>query len=181
MAMMNAQIPANASIFYGILMQIIEFDIVDMGNLFYDKWFSIDSEEVLQPLYPSFELIGLESTLFLYNIGTMMLILASFPVLMLAYIVAKLFMPCQIFKALHSKLSSDLFWNLPLLSLLETYYMLVLCCAINLAAGFQGSLEAEKISIVFTLFFVLFVVVFPISVTVLLCWHYPKKLETKLI
>ena len=175
---MSAQVPANASIFYGILMQIIEFDIVDMGSLFYDTWFSVDSEEEFQPLYPSFELIGLESTLFLYNIGTMMLILASFPVLMCAYIIAKLCMPCPFFKNLHRKVSSDLFWNLPLLTLLETYYMLVLCCAINLADDDQGTSQAEKVSIVFSLFFAAIVLVFPFFVTGLLCWHYPKRLDT---
>jgi hypothetical protein len=64
-----------------VLLQIVEFDVVEMGN-HYDNWLRFDSEEA-KPLFFSFGMIGFRTPYFLYNIGSMLIILATIPLFMM--------------------------------------------------------------------------------------------------
>ena len=148
----------------------MEFDVVEVGG-YYDTWFSFDSDDA-DPLYSNFGLIGFETKMFLYNIGSMLFILSAFPLAIMTHLVAKALLPCQMFQKIHQSLSGTLMWNMPAVTLLEAYYMLALCTLINTGQQFSSSEEdkrmlsdasstAEFYSQVFAAFFWLILIVFP--------------------
>lgn len=76
--------PANTTIFFGFMMKIAEFDIIPMEKIYDSIGLSRHSDEDnYEPLYPNFEMIGLETTLFIYNVGSMILVILLYPVLVL--------------------------------------------------------------------------------------------------
>ena len=71
--------PANAGLFFGVLMNIASFDLLPTDK-FYDAYFDLKEEDD-GAVDDNFESIGYGSTLFLYNMGTLMLSLMIIPIL----------------------------------------------------------------------------------------------------
>ena len=82
MPLFNLALPANAGIFFGLLMQIASFDIIPTDIFFNEvlSWVSTD------PVNNNFNSVGFGSTLFIYNIGSMIILYCAYPVFVLVYL-----------------------------------------------------------------------------------------------
>jgi hypothetical protein len=109
MPLFNIEIPANAQLFYGFIMQLASFNILPMQD-FYGKYLPSPSWD--GPLNERFEAIGFQSTFFLNNMGSMVIGLAMIPFLSCVLCVLK---PLSRFShriaSLKNKIQSSLFWS----------------------------------------------------------------------
>ena len=78
--MFNQQIPANAGLFYGFIMDVASFDLLPT-ELIYDAYFNL-KDEASDSVNSNFESLGYSSMYFLRNMGTLMLVLFSVPFLL---------------------------------------------------------------------------------------------------
>jgi hypothetical protein len=121
--------PGNAALFFGFLLQIASFDIIPMSN-FYD-WMFPSKQLTSDVLSPNFAQLGITSTLFLYNLGSLILAFVAVPVVLLAYPVL---IPCKRFdrveKIRHSIWTAT-FFNHTIRTIVESYVILVVCVCIN--------------------------------------------------
>ena len=81
--------PANTTIFFGFLMQIASFDLLPM-DLIYDIFFP----EVPDSVNSNLENEGFGTTLIVYNLGSMIIAILSFPVLVIYLMIIRLILPC---------------------------------------------------------------------------------------
>jgi UDP-N-acetylmuramyl pentapeptide phosphotransferase/UDP-N-acetylglucosamine-1-phosphate transferase len=114
-------------------MKIAEFDVIPMENIY--EWIGLSrhsDEDNQEPLYPNFEMIGLETTLFIYNVGSMLLVILLYPLLILISIIDSRLRCKRRNSKLSNKFSKFVFWNQPIVTMQEAYLMLALSCLINL-------------------------------------------------
>ena len=88
---MNANMPANAGMFFNQLTAIAAFDVIETNE------FLTDLLELLpeDPVNEKFETIGLETIYFMNNLGTFAIVLALKVLLVLFWIVLKPFSKCS--------------------------------------------------------------------------------------
>ena len=129
MPLFSINLPANAGVFFGFIMQIAAFDILPTDS-FYDTYFNIDETE---PMNSNFEQIGFGSLFFLYNLGSMVVAIASLPVLVVLILLMK---PCRKcsgrINRYHNKLSRYMYWGHPITVFTESYAQLCICSMINM-------------------------------------------------
>jgi hypothetical protein len=77
-----------------------------------------------------------------------------------------------------SSLRNSLFWNKTLLLILEAYYMLVLCCLINMKFGVGENTLTDKLSLFLAGLFFALVIVYPFFVFCLL-WTNFSQLDSQ--
>ena len=110
-------------------MQIASFDILPTDS-FFDKYFNIDESEAINE---NFDAVGLNSTFFLYNIGSMIIAILSLPLL---YLVILLMKPFRRFSnkinAWHNKLNRYMVWGHPITIIHESYTMILICSLVNI-------------------------------------------------
>jgi len=170
-SMFNLQMPANVGAFFSFVCQIAEFDVLDTSP-FYDQYIG-ESPSGDQPLYSNFEMIGLNSELFLYNIGSMILIISVYPVFVLLSALFKSVCRCRRFSKFQHKLSIFLFWNKPIVTLMEAYCMLCLCCLINMTQiSFDSTIN--KLSSGLTIAFLTIIVLMPFAAALFLHRRFGK-------
>jgi hypothetical protein len=128
----NLSLPGNAGIFFNFMMQIASFDIIPT-DLFYDDvlgWTPTD------PIHQNFADVGFSSTLFIYNIGSMILTISTFPILVLVYLILKFVCGKSQKKncgtKTRDKLRKCLFWGHPIVTLTEAFTVVCMCTFINL-------------------------------------------------
>lgn len=78
--------PANTQIFFGFLMEIASFDMIPI-DILYDEFFFDIPDSVNQNL----EAEGFGTTLILYNLGSMIIAIVSFPLLVIYFLVVSFF------------------------------------------------------------------------------------------
>lgn len=129
MPMFSVNLPPNAGVFFGFIMQIASFDILPTDG-FYDDYFNMTYTEAINY---NFDSVGLGSKWFLYNIGSMILVLLSMPALFLVILIMK---PLRRFSgrinAWHNKLSRYMMWGHPITVMQESYTMILCCSLINI-------------------------------------------------
>jgi hypothetical protein len=109
MPLFSSQMPANAQIFYGFIMNLASFNILPM-DAFYEKYLPAPSWD--KPLDDMFNNLGFQSTFFLNNMGSMVLGLAMVPLLSFVLLVLKpLSKYSHRISTLKSKIHSALFWS----------------------------------------------------------------------
>ena len=110
MTLVNVIIPANASIFFAMIFEIIAFDPIDISEPVMDIFELKDTEA--SDLSPNFEQLGYESASALLNMGSMLLIwtfeLGQIPFLFVLFLCPLCTKKCQ--KWAKKKLKS-IFWN----------------------------------------------------------------------
>jgi len=118
-------------------------------------------------------MIGLNSGLFLYNIGSMILIMSVYPVFVLLSALFRSVCRCRSFTKFQHKLSVFLFWNKPIVTLMEAYCMLCLCCLINMTQiSFDSNIK--RISSGLTIAFTSIIVLMPFCVAIFLNGRFGK-------
>jgi len=88
MPLFKVNLPGNAAVFFNVLMTVASFDVLPTDN-FYDK--VLNTTPTL-PLTANFEAVGFESMYFLYNMGSLMVLLMVFALLA---IISWLFSLCK--------------------------------------------------------------------------------------
>jgi len=163
MLLVRIQIPANAYVFFAALFQVAAFDVIPTDSM-YMKMFDIDEE----PLSENFEHLGYETRQFLYNSGSISLvIILFFPIMLCVYLIG--WMPCQSAKKVSARVKNRVLFSGIFSFLIESYMILSVCCCIN-----QTSLKwvhekswrafGVNINILFTYTFTFIVVAIPIAV-----------------
>ena len=105
----NIEMPANAQIFYGFIMELASFNILPMQE-FYDKY--LPTPEWDEPLNDKFNNLGFQSTFFLNNMGTMVIGLAMIPLLsFLLLVLIPLSRHSKRIAKFKNKLQTSLFWS----------------------------------------------------------------------
>ena len=103
-------------------------------DLIYDEFFP----EVPDAVNSNLENEGFVTTLILYNLGSMIIAILSFPVLVIYSCVLKLFIPCckgtikRSCKKKRESLEETLYWSQPIVTYTESYAVLSMCTLINL-------------------------------------------------
>ena len=114
-------------------MQIASFDLLPM-DLIYDEFFT----DVPDSANSNLENEGFGTTLILYNLGSMIIAILSFPVLTIYACVLKFFIPCckgpvKVYcKKKREDLQETLYWSQPIVTYTESYAVLSMCTLINL-------------------------------------------------
>jgi hypothetical protein len=67
--LVNLAYPASASVFFGLLMQVVTFQFYNFSN-FYSKWFKLD-DYGNTPLSDQFNLMGYNALYIIQNFGTL--------------------------------------------------------------------------------------------------------------
>merc|ERR1711924_224852 len=80
--------PGNTQIFFGFLMQIAAFDMLPM-DILYDKFIP----EIPDSMNSNLEAEGFGTTLVLYNLGSMIIAIVSWPVLCVYLMIVAFFVP----------------------------------------------------------------------------------------
>ena len=129
--MFNQQIPANAGLFYGFIMDVASFDLLPTER-FYDTYLSL-KDEASNSLNSNFESLGYSSMYFLRNMGTLMLVLLSLPFLVVVQLILKyVFRNSKRVTIFERRLSKSLYWNYVIQVIFESYSVLCMCVLINL-------------------------------------------------
>ena len=114
-------IPANCSIFFGFLMKIAAFDIIPTDYL-YEDLLGFEKPDAINE---NLDAEGFESTLFLFNVGSMIIAISSYPVLILVNGILKCMKSCCGNKSYIARkqaaLSKSLFWGHPIVTIIESY------------------------------------------------------------
>jgi hypothetical protein len=76
--------------------------------------------------------MGFETSLFIYNVGSMLIVLFLIPLLITALVWSKIICNFPFLRKVQRTISRQLMWNKPLLAFYEAYYMLALSVFINL-------------------------------------------------
>lgn len=129
-------LPANAATFFKFVMEIAAFDLLPM-EIFYEKVFGWDN--TADSINTNFEDQGFGSTLFLFNVGSILILcLVWFP-LLFTHVCCSCFTRffCfgkqdKCFPDRREKLRNFVFWNHPVLTIYESYFVICLCAFINM-------------------------------------------------
>ena len=187
MPLFNLALPANAGIFFGLLMKIASFDIIPTDIFFNEvlSWVSTD------PVNNNFNSVGFGSTLFIYNIGSMIILYCAYPVFVLVYLMicycykSKDKNPCRL--KTKEKLRNCLFWGQPIVIITEGFGIISMCTFINLKfvslstlIYFQISWDRPEfyISSLLTLFFLFLICSMPILLVLILLVNW-RRLHDK--
>ena len=121
-----SQIPANAMVMFGAIMQIAAFDAIPTDPVY--EYLELDGKD---PINDNFESVGFETILIMHNLGSLALFIALSP---LYYIYYFLLGCCSHYKKIEEKrkqLGKTIFWGLLLRLIMESYMIVVICCLIN--------------------------------------------------
>jgi len=154
-------------------MELASFDILPMQE-FYDKY--LPTPEWDTPLNDKFNQLGLQSTFFLNNMGTMVIGLALIPLLsLLLLVLIPLSRHSSKIAKLKNKLQTSLFWSQQIIFLFESFAMLCMCTFINILHLTYDS-KCEIINSVLTIVFMVICCAMPLIICVFLLVKF-KNLE----
>jgi hypothetical protein len=161
----NLEMPANAQIFYGFIMELASFNILPMQD-FYDKY--LPTPEWDEPLNEKFNNLGFQSTFFLNNMGTMVIGIAMIPLLsLLLLVLIPLSRHSKRIAKFKNKLQTSLFWSQQIILLFESFAMLCMCAFINIIHLTYDS-KCEIINSVLTIVFMVVCCAMPLIISVFL-------------
>jgi hypothetical protein len=93
MPLFNLNLPANAGIFYGFIMNIASFNLLPTGK-FYNAYFDMQQDDP-GAINQRFNVLGYSSMYFNYNMGTLMVAFAVLPLLFVLSLALKLLRNCS--------------------------------------------------------------------------------------
>jgi len=127
MALVNISLPANASMFFAFLLQVVAFDVIPTDGP-YDAIFGFQESN---PLTLNFELIGYESVYCIRNLGSMflMFLLATLTGVILAITSISKSAKIHHYRGV---VKEKMFWNGIFSFLNETYIILSVSFMLNL-------------------------------------------------
>ena len=146
------------------------FDILPTQD-FYDKYLPAPSWDA--PLNERFNGLGFQSTFFLQNMGSMIIGLASIPLLsciLLALIPFSKFN--HRIAAVKNKIHASLFWSQQIVLMNESYSMICLCTFIN-ASHIAFTSKCEIVNSVLTITFIIICTAMPLLISVFLVFKLP--------
>jgi hypothetical protein len=156
--------PANASTFFGFIFVVAEFDILPCEQIYQ----TVFPEELMgqEPLYPNFELVGIETTLFLYNMGSLLFLISFFPFLVALNTVLKWACLCKTraMKRFLVKLDKLIYWSKPIITLQESFVALSMSVLINLKGRQSSDADLVRVSLTLTYAFAFLVFSYPIFI-----------------
>ena len=165
MMLIAVSFPATALIFFGGLINLINFQIIDFSTIYNKMLFLDANQEGNNPLNSQFELMGYQSLFIIQNFG--MLCLTIF-----LPIFAWIFAPVVV-KILKGKLaylrekSKDLmFFNFWIGFFDETYLFLTVCSGLNLRYNFKWQTFGEAFNCLVALIFGIILVIYPFFVAI---------------
>lgn len=122
-------LPANANIFFSCLMEIVQFSLLDVKDLF-NKIFKLDHVE---PLNDQFDGYGYSSLYAVQNLGTVTVVIVLVPVLwILSWCVYMILRGFKDYKApWHKKLHRFVFFNGTFTFIDESYLLLAMSAVLN--------------------------------------------------
>lgn len=124
-------LPANAKVFFGFVMQLAAFNLLPT-DLIYDNLFSGMQEAETGAINENFEANGFGSHFFLYNMGTLMVVILSMPFLGCVSYMLKIFRSKhKRIETAYVKLSNYLFWSHSITVVFESYSMVCVSAFIN--------------------------------------------------
>lgn len=128
--MIEVAYPASVIVFFGQLIEVINFQIYDFGN-FYNRVFALDPEsQGNQPLTDLFDNLGYQSLFIIQNFGTLCWTLLITPaVWACSTFLAKI--SRQKFSRFRNKWSNIMFFNGWISIIKDTYLFLAVCVCLN--------------------------------------------------
>ena len=171
MPLFNIEIPANAQMFFGFVMQLASFNILPMQD-FYQKYLPAPNWDA--PVNERFNVLGFQSVFFLTNMGSMVIGLAMIPLLSCLLLMMKPFARLsKRFAALKNKIHSSLFWSQQITLMNESFSMICMCAFIN-ARHITFDSKCEVINSVLTIAFLVICIALPLVVGLFLMVQMPK-------
>ena len=126
---MKVTLPANASIFFGMLFKIAAFDVFEVED-------TVNYLLDLQPTDPidaNFEAIGFESIYFLNNLGPLMVVFLIYPVAVVIQVTLKVVVCGSKYLAYVDKFGQFLYYGSLIRIVFESNSLIAVCCLINMA------------------------------------------------
>ena len=122
--LINVAYPATATVFFGMLMQVLTFQIYDFSD-FYNRVLSLDPDsEGNEPLNGHFDLMGYSSLYLVQNFGTLCWTVLVAPISWMASLFIDTFY--------REKFRRMMFFDYWVVFLSENYIFLAVCFALNL-------------------------------------------------
>ena len=163
--------PANAGMYYNILMQVAAFDLISTDEFYSKLVFGKETE----PLSPNFATLGFDSMWFSNNMGSLGIVFVLLALLYLLWPISSC--PRKKLPAASHWIESSLYWNLLLRTVIEGYIIVVLCALINFKSlNWEDTWESFNSALSIATIF--FLVAFPLRIAYLL-WVNKSQLENR--
>lgn len=131
MPLWNVNLPANAVLFYGFIMQIASFDILPT-DLFWNYCFPGINPDGLNAVNPNFASVGYYSYYLIYNFGSMMITYVAFPFLAIIVAIMQPFVGRNKKVAyVHKKIKESIMWGGTITTITESYTVGLTCICVN--------------------------------------------------
>ncbi len=131
MPLFKVNLPANAEMFFGFVMQLAAFNLLPT-DLFYDTYFGGMKEAETGAINDNFKSDGFSSVFFIYNMGTLMVVILSMPLLaVVSYTLKLLRNKHRRINTAYLKISNYLFWSHSITVVFESYSMVCVSAFIN--------------------------------------------------
>jgi len=146
--LINVQTPANVTIFYGYIFQVMALDLIDCDN-FFDQKLQLKETE---PLSHNFDKIGYGSLYSIRNFGSLFFVFMLAPtILALANLIGLCNFECC--KKLKAYVNKAFFWNGIIGFLYENYMLICVCWMLNVT-HFEWDGVGDTTNSLFTLFLI---------------------------
>ena len=130
MPLFNTNIPANAGMFFGFIMNLASFNLLPTDE-FYNSYMVMSNDP--GALNSNFDDQGYGSVYLLQNLGTLLVAILTIPLFVGLYYVLKPLTRCSTrIKKVHLKLKNYLFWSHQIQVIFESYSVICMCALINL-------------------------------------------------
>ena len=130
MPLFNTNIPANAGMFFGFIMNLASFNLLPTDE-FYHSYMVMSKDP--GALNSNFEDQGYGSVYLLQNLGTLLVAILTIPIFVGLYYLMKPFTRCSTrIQKVHLKLKNYLFWSHQIQVIFESYSVICMCALINL-------------------------------------------------
>lgn len=154
----NVNIPQNAMIFFGWLMNIAAMEALPTDTI-YDYVSKVEP----MPIKQAFEDLGMEHHLLLNNYGTLGFVIAMIPLIYLIHWLIHKIQGVKCCRKFSKKLGKQLYWGMLLRLLIEGYVIGLICCLINVQRlDFSMEVKWTFVNTVLTLLALPIMVLFPI-------------------
>lgn len=171
--LINVQIPANATVFFGIILELVTYNFIDIDDKIRYLLKLVDTVE----LSPAFNDLGYESVYFVLNVGNIIIGIVLIAALLTTLVVTFCCTSIPWIKRQRDKVSKRLLWNTVLSFGNETILMCSLWVFLNLKYISRQSFTSfgEGLSAEITFVVAILVLILPCICTFLL-FKYTDKL-----
>ena len=171
-------------------MTVAAFDIIPTDDL-YATIFGLTNVDPPDALNSNFDIVGFETTWSFFNLGSLGLIIISFPVFIAVDLALRFLDAIKIDKVgkWQKKLAEKLYWNAFIRFVIESYTILTVCCLINTTSknieedetkppiwvsNLTWNTSGEIVMSSFAIIGAIFVILFPFGSSVFLKMNWEK-------